>query len=89
MKVELFYGVWVFVIEIGWIIYGSTFIYDDGNCSSEYEEKFGKDISVDTLYITTKVLIIYGYLLMFGLLLWGLYYLAAYCGWRGFYAKDK
>ena len=88
MKVELFYGAWVFVTEIAWIIYGSTFIYDDKNCRDEYDDKFNDDINIDALHTTTEFMIIYGYLLMLGLLLWGLYYLAAYCGWKGFYDKD-
>ena len=29
IKLELFYGMWVFIIEAGWIIYGNTFIYTD------------------------------------------------------------
>ena len=29
LKMELFFGMWVFVIETGWLIYGNTFIYTD------------------------------------------------------------
>ena len=74
--------------EIAWTIYGNTFIYDDANCEDEYEEKFGDDVSIDTLRSSAEALIIYGYLLMLGLLLMGLFYLGAYFGWRGFYTKD-
>ena len=77
------------MLEIAWSIYGNTFIYDDGNCEDEYADKFGKDVSIDTLHTTAEVLIIYGYLLMLALLLWGLFYLGVYCGWKGFYTKDQ
>lgn len=87
-KVDFFFGAWVFAAEIAWIIYGNTFIYSDKDCEEEYEAKFNDDINIDALHTTTQFLIIYGYLLLLGLLGIGLYYLAAYCGWRGFYAKD-
>ena len=29
IKVELFYGAWIFLAEAGWLIYGNTFIYED------------------------------------------------------------
>ena len=29
LKMELFFGMWVFIVEVGWLIYGNTFIYDD------------------------------------------------------------
>ena len=89
MKVEIFFGLWVFLLEIGWIIYGNTFVYDDNNCEKEYEEKFHDDIDLKALDITTLVLIIYGYFLLLGLLFWLLYYLAVYCGWKEIYAKDQ
>ena len=89
MKVELFFGAWVFVTEIAWIIYGSTFIYEDKDCQDEYDDKFNDEINIDALHSTTEFIVIYGYFLMLGLLLWGLYYLAAYCGWKGFYDKDQ
>lgn len=29
LKVEVFFGLWLFVMEAVWIIYGNTFIYSD------------------------------------------------------------
>ena len=29
IKIEVFYGFWVFIAEAAWIVYGNTFIYTD------------------------------------------------------------
>jgi len=29
IKLEIFFGLWVFLAEAAWIIYGNTFIYED------------------------------------------------------------
>ena len=38
IKLELFFGMWVFVAEAGWLIYGNTFIYTDKikNCDVDF-----------------------------------------------------
>ena len=33
IKVEVFYGIWVFLAEAGWLIYGNTFIYSIEDCN--------------------------------------------------------
>lgn len=45
IKLELFFGVWVFLLEAGWIIYGNTFIYSDEikGCEAELTSLIGGD----------------------------------------------
>lgn len=38
IKLELFYGAWVFIAETCWLVYGNTFIYTDKikNCDVSF-----------------------------------------------------
>ena len=38
IKLELFFGMWIFIAEAGWIIYGNTFIYTEQikNCDARF-----------------------------------------------------
>jgi hypothetical protein len=44
IKLEIFYGVWLFMVEAAWLIYGNTFIYHDHteDCDEQIEFTFGK-----------------------------------------------
>ena len=68
IKLELFFGMWVFVAEAGWLIYGNTFIYTDKikNCDVDFHQTVGGSVDADTLRTTVLTLIIYGYLLLAG-----------------------
>ena len=76
----MFFGGWIFLLEGGWIIYGNTFIYSEEtkSCDVEFKTFFGRDDEVDTLRITTLILIVYGYFLLLGILLLACFYAAAY-----------
>ena len=67
----------VFLPEIGWYIYGNTFIYneEEKECRQEHPE-------VKTLWRLSLVLIIYGYVLMFLLLLIICFATGAFCLYR-------
>ena len=58
---------WLFILEASWIIYGTSFIYDEEieNCGPAELEKgeLAADL-VEPLRITTTVLVIYGYILL-------------------------
>ena len=66
---ELFFGMWVFIIETGWLIYGNTFIYTTKikDCNAVFKATVGGGVDADTLRSTVLALIIYGYLLFLGL----------------------
>ena len=80
----MFFGGWVFLAEAAWIIYGNTFIYtpEIRNCNVTSETFIGKSDEIDTLRITTLILIIYGYLLLLGIFLLMLFYIGAYVGFK-------
>ena len=63
--------------EIGWYIYGNTFIYDSAEkeCRTLHPE-------VETLWRLSLLLIIYGYLLMLMLLGIIIFGIGAYCLYR-------
>ena len=87
MKIELFYGVWLFLAEAILIIYGSAFIYDKEikDCNEEFHSKWGKnDLNTNTLRTTALVLISYGYFLLLGIILVVLFYIAAFLGYRSY-----
>ena len=69
LKMELFYGAWVFIAETAWLIYGNTFIYTDKiiDCEAHFNLTVGVGVDADTLRSTVLALIIYGYLLFAGL----------------------
>ena len=70
-RLFVFVRVWLYLIEANWIIYGSTFIYDDKFEDCSVMEQGDDDLASDhvqDLKITIKVLIIYGYLLIIYLL---------------------
>ena len=84
IKMEVFFGVWIFLMEAGWIIYGNTFIYSDEirNCDAEALITLDIDDRVDTLRITTIVLICYGYVLLLGICLLMCFYVGASFGFK-------
>ena len=92
MKLEIFFGAWLFIVEACWLIYGNTFIYDDAikNCSADFFFFFHKtfDVSVKTLRNTALVLIIYGYILFLGILFTIFFYLGAYLGYKSYKKGD-
>ena len=86
----MFFGGWVFLVEAGWIIYGNTFIYSNEikNCDATSLIELGRSDDVSSLRITTMVLIIYGYLLLLGILLLVCFYAGAYFGFKSRMAAD-
>ena len=86
IKLELFFGGWVFLVETGWLIYGNTFIYDEEvvNCDSEFNIFGRSDLAadVDTLRTTTLVLICYGYLQFLGIIGLIIFAIGAYAGYK-------
>ena len=92
IKLEVFYGVWIFLLEIVWLIYGNTFIYDDKiqDCNDEIEAKsIDVDINTNTLRATALTLIVYGYLLFVGVVFTILFYIGAYMGYQSYAKEDK
>ena len=87
LKIELFYGVWLFLAEASLIIYGNTFIYDEEikDCNEAFRFKWGnQDLDTNMLRATALVLIIYGYFLLLGMILIILFYIAAFMGYRSY-----
>ena len=85
LKLELFYGLWVFIVEAGWLIYGNTFVYSDTIKECDYEnEKY----DVQTERVTCLVIIIYGYLLLAGIVFLILFYVSAYFGYKAYVKGD-
>ena len=63
---------WLHLINIGWVIYGSTFIYNEesSQCDEETEITFrGQSTSVKALHISTIVLMVLGYFVLLYLVL--------------------
>ena len=77
VQFNIFFGILVFLPEIGWYIYGNTFIYDSAEkeCRTLHPE-------VETLWRLSLLLIIYGYLLMLMLLGIIIFGIGAYCLYR-------
>ena len=84
IKVEIFFGIWLFMLEVAWQIYGNTFIYEEEiqDCKAEYDSVFGDKESVKSLRVTCLVLIVYGYILMLGLCFLIIFYTGAYFGMK-------
>ena len=79
IKIELFYGLWVFLFEASWIIYGNTFIYSDDVTNCHYITSFtGWDIQDER--ITALVLIVWGYILLLGIVFGICFYAALFFG---------
>ena len=91
VKIELFYGIWVFLLEAVWLIYGNTFIYNDTikDCNTSFQHKWSfKTLNTNTLRATAMVLIIYGYFLLIGIILVILFYAGAYFGYKSYVKQD-
>ena len=91
MKIELFYGIWLFVLEAGWIIYGNTFIYteESKDCNGEFVHRWAKlDLNVNALRSTAMVLIIYGYFLLIAIVFAILFSIFAYRGYQAYIKPD-
>lgn len=67
IKLELFYGFWVFFFEVGWTFYGNFVVYND-TLNSSCAELTYYGLSVEALWWSAIVIIVYGYLLMLMLL---------------------
>ena len=66
-RLSAFGKIFIYLAEAAWVIYGNTFIYSDeiNECDATTELAFGNKVShVETLRISTKVLIIFGYVLL-------------------------
>lgn len=88
IKIELFYGVWIFLLEACWLIYGNTFIYtEEIKVCHDHNSLFGWDVSSERL--TTLVLIIYGYFLLAGILFFILFYTGLYFGYKSYTQLDQ
>ena len=40
IKLEVFFGIWLFLFEICWLVYGNTFIYDDSIYCQEFFDTY-------------------------------------------------
>ena len=81
MQLNLWFGFFVFLPEIGWYVYGNTFIYsrEEAECRMDHPE-------VERLWQFSLALIIYGYLhmlLLFFVILFGLGAFCLYKSWSG------
>lgn len=79
IKVELFYGVWIYAVEFGWLIYGNTFIYTDEfeHCQHRF---WGHSTGMEVKSVL--VLVIYGYIL-FAVVFFGLIFaIFAFIGYK-------
>ena len=63
LKIELFFGVWVFLMEAGWIIYGNSFIYTDEMVNCEMGSRY-RVFTAQIERTTVLILVIYGYFLL-------------------------
>ena len=92
IKLELFFGAWIFLCEAGWLIYGNTFIYSSEihDCDDDLSSILGNnlDLNTDTLRISTLVVIIYGYFLLGGIILLACFFMALYFGYKSYTAQD-
>ena len=86
----MFFGGWVFLAEAAWIIYGNTFIYSQEikDCTISSSSFLKKNDEIDSLRITTLILIIYGYLLLLVILGLIIFYIGAYFGFKSRLAGD-
>ena len=68
-KLEFFFGYWIFLAEIIWSIFGNFIIYSDTlNEGCVDTDQSDNIFTVQTLWVTCLVWIIYGYLLILGLI---------------------
>ena len=91
MTVDCIWSI-VFLSEIGWSVYGNTFIYGDEiiNCDDTFESVFVKsDLDITTERTTALVLIIYGYFLLFAMLMGMCVGCAAYFAYKDYTAADR
>ena len=61
IKLEFFFGFWLFLAEVAWQIYGNTFIYDENidHCKEDAQAIVGDRPKVENLRITCLVLIFF------------------------------
>ena len=88
IKVELLLGVWVFLAEACWIIYGNTFVFDEETQTCQYSVKGSVASSTDTLYDTVLVLVIYGYFLLLGIIGVVCFGVFAFLGYKAYVKQD-
>ena len=90
IKLELFYGMWVFIAEAAWLIYGNTFIYTSQikDCDANFNQTIGGSVDADTLRATCLALIIYGYLLLAGLFFIICFGTVLYFGFQNYKQED-
>lgn len=89
-RLFLFCRLWLYLGEAGWTIYGSTFVYDEeiDECESDSVKAGMTTLSIidmiSMLRLTTKILVIYGYLLILYLFCSCCIGLAVYKTYRSF-----
>ena len=87
LKIELFFGVWVFIAEASWIIYGNTFIYSDEIENCQYQPNWSI-LTTETERNTIMVLVIYGYFLLAGILFTVCFFIAFFFGYKQYIKAD-
>lgn len=88
----MFFGVWVFLAEAAWIIYGNTFIYSDEirDCEETLEITFGNGtVNVQKERTTALVLIIYGYFLLLAIVVAIFLGIGFYFAYKSYTENDK
>ena len=88
IKVEIYYGVWIFLFEASWIIYGNTFIYTEAYDNCEFKLKTYSKFSTELERYTVMALIIYGYLLLVAIVGTMLFWIAFYIGYKQRFTAD-
>lgn len=92
IKVEVLFGLWIFLTEIVWLIYGNTFIYDTNikECNETFHETWVNiDLNENMLRGSALALVIYGYLLFLVLTLVILFYIGAFFAYRAYCKQDQ
>ena len=63
-RMEIFFGAWIFLSEVIWTFYGNFIVYSDTLNKSCEHVPSGHIFTVQTLWVSCLVIIIYGYFLM-------------------------
>mmetsp|Transcript_17226 Transcript_17226/g.21753 ORF Transcript_17226/g.21753 Transcript_17226/m.21753 type:complete len:110 (-) Transcript_17226:449-778(-) len=87
LKVEIFFGAWVFLAEACWIIYGNSFIYDDEYKNCKFPSRYAA-FTAQTERTTVMVLVIYGYLLLAGITATIIFFIIFYFGYKSYIKGD-
>ena len=88
LKIEVYYGAWVFLLETGWLIYGNTFIYEDEIRNCHRDPILFSGLTTEDEYYTVLALVIYGYILFAAMFFTILFYIALYFGYKEYIKYD-